>query len=82
MERAFVGLTGQSDEGKELLGKMLPAMESLRTFQTEWDFRRRDGRVMKIASSAAPIIGANQVVTGYVELHEAGFAGRGKGRTA
>ena len=66
VERAFVGLTGQSDEGRELLGKMLPAMESLRTFQTEWDFLRKDGRVMKIASSAAPIMGANQVVTGYV----------------
>jgi two-component system cell cycle sensor histidine kinase/response regulator CckA len=78
VRNAFVGLTGQSDEGKELLSKMLPAMESLTTFQTEWNFRRRDGRVIKIASSTAPIIGANQVVAGYVGcMREVGGGERG-----
>lgn len=66
VERAFVGLRGQSREGKELLEKMLPAMETLRTFRTEWDFRGKDGRVMRLESSTAPIVGPDDVVTGYV----------------
>ena len=66
VQKAFAGLTGQSHEGRELLSKMLPAMESLTAFQTEWDFRRRDGRVVRIASSTAPIVGVNQEVAGYV----------------
>ncbi len=66
VERVFSGLSGQSEEGKEVLGKMLPAMETLGTFRTEWDFRRKDGRVMRIESSTAPIVGPDHMVTGYV----------------